>query len=293
MAAATALDPNVEYRLERGALRLVETLFQPGDVVCLAWKVHSGAGQTRMHHQFRRFEQIVAQHQGGGGLFRQLVALNAPRTPAGSAPDGAQLFDMRCGSDVYFCVNPLRELVDRDTGEPAFHRRRTHVAAVRTIGMDMDYGGPAGLARLAEDVADGLVPPPHLVVQTSHGFVGQGDRRQYHQKCHLLWAAADAADNPAGFTLDAAEDLIQQLGPRYGADPAVRSGEHLLRVPGFFNCKAQARAQLYRWRRSYPCLGSRAAWRESRCRWSRSLSLASQFRVRQWRFWRLGHWWRR
>ena len=90
MAAATALDPNVEYRLERGALRLVETLFQPGDVVCLAWKVHSGAGQTRMHHQFRRFEQIVAQHQGGGGLFRQLVALNAPRTPAGSAPDGAQ-----------------------------------------------------------------------------------------------------------------------------------------------------------------------------------------------------------
>lgn len=147
--------------------------------------------------------------------------------------------------------------------------------------MDMDYGGPAGLARLAEDVADGLVPPPHLVVQTSHGFVGQGDRRQYHQKCHLLWAAADAADNPAGFTLDAAEDLIQQLGPRYGADPAVRSGEHLLRVPGFFNCKAQARAQLYRWRRSYPCLGSRAAWRESRCRWSRSLSLASQFRVRQ------------
>ncbi len=61
-------------------------------------------------------------------------------------------FDISRGSDVYFCVNPLRKLVDSDTGEPAFHRRRTHVAAVRTIGMDMDHGGPAGLARLAEDL---------------------------------------------------------------------------------------------------------------------------------------------
>ena len=76
---------------------------------------------------------------------------------------------------------PIEAIFAQD-GEPAFRRHRTHVAAARTIGMDMDYGGPAGLARLAEDVADGLVPPPHLVVQTSHGFVGQGDRRQYHQE---------------------------------------------------------------------------------------------------------------
>ena len=82
-----------------------------------------------------------------------------------------------------------------------------------------------------------MLPPPHLVVQTSDGFVGQGDRRQYHQKCHLLWAAADAGDVSGGFTVDAAEDLIQQLAPRYGAESAVRSAEHLLRVPGFLNCK--------------------------------------------------------
>ena len=169
--------------------------------------------------------------------FVRLFKLNAPRVPVGRDQLGAQLFDLRRGSDVYFCVNPLREVADPSTGEPGFQRRRTHVAAVRTIGMDMDDGGPAGLARLAEDVTDGLLPPPHLVVQTSQGSVGQGDRRRYHQKCHLLWAAADAADVPGGFTVDAAEDLIQQLAPRYGADPSVRSGEHLLRVPGFFNCK--------------------------------------------------------
>ncbi len=237
MPAAPDRDPTQEYRLERGAMRLLKTLFRPGDVVCLAWKVSTGAGQTRMHHQYRLFEQLVAQHSAGGGPFRQLFKLNAPRVPVGRDQRGAQLFDLRRGSDVYFCVNPLREVADPSTGESGFQRRRTHVAAVRTIGMDMDDGGPAGLARLAEDVADGLLPPPHLVVQTSQGSVGQGDRRRYHQKCHLLWAAADAADMRGGFTVDAAEDLVQQLAPRYGADPSVRSGEHLLRVPGFFNCK--------------------------------------------------------
>ena len=140
--------------------------------------------------------------RAGGGLFRQLVALNNPSASVRSRPDvGDRLFDPRLGSDVYFCVNPLRELVDTATGEPEYHRRRSHVAAVRTIGMDMDDGGAAGIARLADDVADGLLPPPHLVVQTSHGLVGQADRRRYHQKCHLLWAAADAADVSGGFTV--------------------------------------------------------------------------------------------
>ena len=140
----TPLDPNIEYRLERGAMRLIETLFRPGDVVCIASKVHTGGGKTRMHHQYRLFEQMVAQHRAGAGLFRQLVALNTPRLPRGRGADGAQLFDMRPGSDVYFCVNPLRELPDPASGEPVFQRRRTHVAAVRTIGLDMDDGGPAG-----------------------------------------------------------------------------------------------------------------------------------------------------
>ena len=130
----------------------------------------------------------------------------------------------------------MRELPEPDTGEPAYRRRRTHVAAVRTIGMDMDDGGPAGLARLAADVADGLLPPPHLVVQTSQGTVGASGRERYHQKCHLLWGVVDAADDPRGFTLESAESLIERLAPRYGADPSVRSGEHLLRVPGFMNC---------------------------------------------------------
>ena len=175
------LDPTREYRLERGALRLIETLFRPGDVVCLAWKVAGAGGTVRMHHDYRLFEQLVAQHRGGRGILRQLSTLNDPAPLKKPLPDG--LFDRRHRSDVYFCVNPLREQVDPKTGESAYRRRRTHVAAVRTIGMDMDDGGPAGLARLSEDVADGLLPPPHLVVQTSHGTLGVGDRSRYHQKC--------------------------------------------------------------------------------------------------------------
>ena len=187
-----------------------------------------------MHHDYRAFEQLVAQHRAGRGILRHLSALNDPPPAAASRP--SELFDPCHRSDVYFCVNPLRELPEPDTGEPAYRRRRTHVAAVRTIGMDMDDGGPAGLARLAADVADGLLPPPHLVVQTSQGTVGASGRERYHQKCHLLWGVVDAADDPRGFTLESAESLIERLAPRYGADPSVRSGEHLLRVPGFMNC---------------------------------------------------------
>ena len=73
-----------------------------------------------MHHQYRLFEQLVAQHSAGGGPFRQLFKLNAPRVPVGRDQLGAQLFDLRRGSDVYFCVNPLREVADPSTGEPAF-----------------------------------------------------------------------------------------------------------------------------------------------------------------------------
>ena len=233
-----ALDPNREYRLEHGAVRLIETLFRPGDVVCLAWKVKGARGTLRMHHDYRTYEQLLAQHRAGRGILRHLSTLNDPRSPPSAAgPQTAALFDSRHRSDVYFCVNPLRELPEPDTGEPAFRRRRTHIAAVRTIGMDMDLGGAAGLARLAEDVADELLPPPQLVVQTSCGTLGQGDRRRHHQKIHLLWAVADASEHPDGFTVDEAEALIQRVAPRYGAAPEVRSGEHLLRVPGFLNCK--------------------------------------------------------
>ena len=230
------LDPTQEYRLETQALRLIETLFRPGDVVCLAWKVRGGSGVTRMHHDYRAFEQIVAQHRAGRGILRHLSSLNLP--PAPVKESDRALFERRHRSDVYFCVNPLRPLRDPDSGEMVYRRRRAHVAAVRTVGMDMDDGGPAGLERLREDVVEGLLPAPHLIVQTSHGDLGTGSARRYHQRCHLLWGAADAGDDPAGFTVQAAEELIQRLAPRYGAAPDVRSGEHLLRVPGFFNCKA-------------------------------------------------------
>ena len=167
-------DPNREYRLEQGAVRLIETLFRPGDVVCVAWKVKTGTGRTRMHHDYRAFDQLVAQHRAGRGVLRHLARLNAPSSPPSGAAPSSGLFDPRHGSDVYFCVNPLRELPEPDTGEPEYRRRRTHIAAVRTIGMDMD-GGAAGLARLAADVADGLLPPPHLV--RAH-LVGQRRRRR-------------------------------------------------------------------------------------------------------------------
>ena len=243
------LDPTQEYRLETQALRLIETLFRPGDVVCLAWKVRGGSGVTRMHHDYRAFEQIVAQHRAGRGILRHLSSLNHPPPPVKES-DRA-LFERRHRSDVYFCVNPLRPLRGPGSGEMVYRRRRAHVAAVRTVGMDMDDGGPAGLERLREDVVEGLLPAPHLIVQTSHGDLGSGPGRRYHQRCHLLWAAADAGDDPAGFTVQAAEELIQRLAPRYGAAPDVRSGEHLLRVPRLLQLQGSVRRPVvHRHRRS-------------------------------------------
>ena len=114
MSAVPDLDPTQEYRLERGAMRLLKTLFRPGDVVCLAWKVSTAAGQTRMHHRYRLFEQLVAQHSAGGGPFRQLLKLNAPRVPVGRDQRGEQLFDLRRGTMstfvlIRFANSPTRQ----------------------------------------------------------------------------------------------------------------------------------------------------------------------------------------
>ena len=77
-SAVSLLDPNREFRLERDAVRLIETLFRPGDVVCLAWKVRASGGGVRMHDDYRAYEQLLAQHRSGRGILRKLSRLNAP-----------------------------------------------------------------------------------------------------------------------------------------------------------------------------------------------------------------------
>ena len=61
-----------------------------------------------MHHDYRAFEQLVAQHRAGRGILRHLSALNQPRpSPAAADRRGGVLFDPRYGSDVYILRQPV------------------------------------------------------------------------------------------------------------------------------------------------------------------------------------------
>ena len=94
-------------------------------------------------------------------------------------------------------------------------RTKTNVAAIRSVGLDLDKDGRANLNRLFESK---LVVEPTIVFETSP------------DKFQAVWPVED-------ISVDEAEKMSKALAAEFGGDPAATDAARVMRLPGFKNCK--------------------------------------------------------
>ena len=131
------------------------------------------------------------------------------------------------GWDVFVAVNTFRP-VDAGGGRAETGRTRAHLASVLRVQLDLDGSladNAAAFERMREDVIDGIVPAPSLVLRSSP------------EKYQALWNV-DGEDWTAG----QAELYSHLLAARYGGDEVVTPATQVMRVPGFRNAKQEYRS---------------------------------------------------
>ncbi len=111
------------------------------------------------------------------------------------------------GSDIYVGMNPL--LQDAST------RTKEDIASIRHVYLDLDHGGPEGLASLENSNS---VPKPNYVLTSSP------------RKFQIVWKVE-------GMSLDEAEGLLHAMAREFGGDSAATDATRVLRLPGFANKK--------------------------------------------------------
>ena len=130
------------------------------------------------------------------------------------------------GWDVFVAVNTFRP-VDPGDGRPQTGRTRAHLASVLRVQLDLDGSlaeNAAAFERMREDVIDGIVPAPSVVLRSSP------------EKYQALWHVA--GDD---WTAGQAELYSHLLAARYGGDEVVTPATQVMRVPGFRNAKPEYR----------------------------------------------------
>ena len=124
--------------------------------------------------------------------------------------------------DIYLCVNPIRP--------GSRGREKSDIAEVRRLQLDLDEDGPAGYARVLEDVERGALPRPAHILRSSK------DRYQ------VLWDTV-----PDRWSHQQAEAVMRGLADRYGGDRAATDVSRVMRLPGFRNCKPGRDRALVTW----------------------------------------------
>ena len=110
--------------------------------------------------------------------------------------------------DIYLCVNPIRP--------GSRGREKEDIAEVRRLQLDLDEDGPAGYARVLEDVERDALPRPAHILRSSK------DRYQF------LWDTV-----PNWWSQGQAEAVMRGLAQRYGGDHAATDVARVMRLPGF------------------------------------------------------------
>jgi len=124
--------------------------------------------------------------------------------------------------DIYLCVNPI---LPGSRG-----REKANIAEIRRLQLDLDENGPAGYARVLQDVERGALPRPAHILRTSK------DRYQF------LWDTF-----PDLWSQEQAEAVMRGLADRYGGDRAATDVARVMRLPGFRNCKPGRARSLITW----------------------------------------------
>jgi hypothetical protein len=175
-------------------LRYLQLLFEPGDWINLQfihqtkkWKDDAGNLHAEIDNNFMTLEDALRK--------RTLQSIAVAQAD---------------GWNSYIAMNAFT---------PGLEKRRVQdVKDVRTVYLDFDHDGEAGIAKINADVAAGLIAEPHFILQSSL------------QKFYAIWRVEK-------FTVAQQEALNSALQQRYGSDPAACDAARVLRLPGTRNLK--------------------------------------------------------
>ena len=112
--------------------------------------------------------------------------------------------------DIYIGMNTVKP--------EARTRTKEDIETIRHLYMDIDYDGPAALARIQQS---NLVPPRNYTINTSP------------DKFQAVWRVQNISQGQA-------ESLQRAMVRKFGGDPAATDSTRVLRLPGFLNCKYEA-----------------------------------------------------
>jgi P4 family phage/plasmid primase-like protien len=192
----TPQEPNATFLEPFDTLGYLRSLYEPGD-----WL------DCKLIHETRKYTDkngiIKAETRDN---FQSLEQLLQPATLD-------QIVDLQNdGWHVYITMNAFINGVTR--------RLKKNVAAIRTVYVEFDENGEAGLDKIDADVKAGLVPEPHFILESSPG------------KYYVIWRVT-------GFDVRTQEALNRALVQRYGSDPQSVDASRVLRLPGSYNIKSR------------------------------------------------------
>jgi DNA primase RepB-like protein len=173
------------------AVTYLENLFKPDDLLCLTFihgtktYAHGGAVTTNV---FVPLSTIITD----GGIDRLIKRNETEHIYVSMAP-------FKVGSE---------------------NRTKSNISEVRHVFMDADADGESVLARVRQSVADGDIPVPTVIVQSSPG------------KYQFVW-------NVEGFDIPLQEAMNRTLQKKFSTDAQAVDAARVLRVPGFRNIKAK------------------------------------------------------
>jgi hypothetical protein len=191
LVAAGVVESHTEFINERDMLGYLRLLFEPGDWI-----------------DIQLIHQTETKPDGKGKITRaNFITLENALLPE---TVGEIVKAQSEGWNAYIAMNAYTPGVER--------RRKQDVKAIRAVYAEIDQDGKTALAKIEADIAAGLVPDPHFILESSPG------------KFYVIWRVKD-------FTLEQQEGLNTALQVRCGSDPACTDASRVLRLPGTQNLK--------------------------------------------------------
>ena len=190
-AAVVTADPDYGFLNERDTLGYLKLLFEPSDWINLQFihqtEKHPDNKQAKINNNYMTVNEALKE---------------STVTSIKDAQDK--------GWNSFVAMNAFTPGVER--------RRKIDVKTVRTVYIEFDENGQAGLDKIEADIANEIVPEPDFTLQSSPG------------KFYVVWRVK-------GFTVEQQEGLNSALQQRYGSDPASVDASRVLRLPGTRNLK--------------------------------------------------------
>jgi hypothetical protein len=152
---------------------------------------------------------VLMRNSDWGGTVQRITTARKIAEP--SFQDWLHHKNEKGSFDIYIGMNTLKP--------EARTRTKEDIETIRHLYMDIDYDGPEALARIQQS---NLVPPRNYTINTSP------------DKFQAVWRVQNISQGQA-------ESLQRAMVRKFGGDTAATDSTRVLRLPGFLNCKYEAK----------------------------------------------------